>query len=71
MPVELNTLFAQAQALPDERQFHVDNGGDLAEGSGLHGLSPAFEIGAPCGKPACGHGLHAVARGQSGLCGAP
>lgn len=39
MPVELNTLFAQAQALPDERQFHVDNGGDLAEGSGLHGLS--------------------------------
>lgn len=39
MPVELNTLFAQVQALSDERQFHVDNGGDLAEGSGLHGLS--------------------------------
>ena len=39
MPVDLNNLFAQAPALQEAQQFHVNEEGDLAAGSDLHGLS--------------------------------
>lgn len=39
MPVDLNNLFVQAQALQEAQQFHVNEEGDLAVGSDLHGLS--------------------------------
>lgn len=38
MPVELNHLFIQAEAIQGNQQLHVAEDGDLAVGTGLHGL---------------------------------
>lgn len=38
MPIELNSLFQQASALEESRQFHVSDDGRMLGGTALHGL---------------------------------